>query len=249
MNPLGPVAKLLAPDKGPGRALLALRAKVELLSWRPKNGRDQSIKSVLQKIMPRYTMVGLVRLRKLVSHIDQLHHDRIPGAVVECGTWRGGTLAFLDWSFRQLGEQRELWAFDSFQGLPKPGPLDPASAHIGFFDGWCYASEADLRDAIKTLGGAPEQVHVVKGWLSDTLPTAQTGPIALLNIDVDWYDSVTTVLEHLIPHMSSRGIVNIDDFGRWSGCDRAVFDYLDRRGWSHDIIQRTGKHGAWFRIE
>jgi hypothetical protein len=43
------------------------------------------------------------------------------GAIVECGVASGGCAAFL-WAVG--GENRALWMFDSWQGLPKPDEND-----------------------------------------------------------------------------------------------------------------------------
>jgi O-methyltransferase len=241
-------ARLVSPDGQIGQLLLALRAAVSLTTWRPDTADDRALKSAIADVMPAYTMVAVSRLRRLASHATLLHEEKITGAIVECGTWRGGSLALAEWAFRRLGDVRDVWGFDSFEGLPPPGNLDPRSAHRGFFQGWCAASAADVRLAIRALGGDPDQVRLVAGWLSKTLPVSDTGPIALLNIDVDWYESVTTVLDQLVGRVTRGGIVNLDDYGRWEGCDRAVHNFFDRQGWPRALIQRTGRHGAWFRV-
>jgi O-methyltransferase len=241
-------ARTASPDHWFGRALLSLRAAFELAAWRPAGADDRALKTAVARVMPAFTMVAVARLRQLAAHAGLLHDERIAGAIVECGTWKGGSLALIDWACRRRGEVREVWGFDSFEGLPPPGDLDPESAHRGFFQGWCAATPADVRLAIGALGGRPERARLVAGWLADTLPASETGPIALLNVDVDWYESVTTVLDDLVGRVTPGGIVNIDDYGRWEGCDRAVHDFLARRRWARTIIQRTGRHGAWFRV-
>jgi hypothetical protein len=109
------------------------------------------------------------------------------------------------------------------------------------------ASAEDVREAVHAVGGSTDRVRLVSGWLDDTLPKADTGPIALLHIDVDWYESVRSVFTHLFDRVPGGGIVSVDDYGRWTGCDRAVHDFLDSRGLSRGLLKRTGRHGAWFR--
>jgi O-methyltransferase len=207
-----------------------------------------AIKRAVALVSPRYTMVAVPRLRRLVEHANLLHREAVRGGVVECGTWRGGSLALVDWAFRTLGDPRPLWGFDSFEGLPPPGERDPAEAHRGFFHGWCAALPDDVRNAIRALGGSANTATLVAGWLGETLPRTETGPIAFLNIDVDWYESVKAALAALVDRVEPGGVINVDDYGRWEGCDRAVHEFLDGRGWSRSLIQRTGRHGAWFRI-
>ena len=39
----------------------------------------------------------------------------VPGAIVECGTWKGGMIAGIA---SLLGASREYYLYDSFEGLP-----------------------------------------------------------------------------------------------------------------------------------
>jgi O-methyltransferase len=240
-------ARLVAPDHSFGRALLLARTRVDLARWPASSEPERALKSAVARLSPAYTMVAVARLRQLAAQAFCLHDDGVEGAVVECGTWRGGSLALVDWAFRSVGDPRALWGFDSFEGLPPPGDKDSAAAHRGFFPGWCAASAADVREAVQAVGGSTDRVQLVSGWLDDTLPKAGTGPIALLHIDVDWYESVRSVFTHLFDRVPGGGIVSVDDYGRWSGCDRAVHDFLDSRGLSRGLLRRTGRHGAWFR--
>ena len=239
------INRVVSPDHAVGRALIVGRIRWQLLTWRPSSADERAARETISRLAPAFTMVALPRLRRLLSHVEVLHRDGVAGAVVECGTWRGGSLALIDWAFRRRGDQRVLWAFDSFEGLPIPGERDPLSARSGFFPGWCAATEEDVERALGAVSSTSER-HLVKGWLAETLPHAVTGPIALLNLDVDWYDSVRTALVELYDRVAPRGIINFDDYGRWSGCDEAVHDFLTERGMPLSLIER-GRHGAWIR--
>src|SRR6266480_2286319 len=49
----------------------------------------------------------------------------LPGAIVECGTWKGGMIAGLACLF---GAKRNYYLFDSFEGLPPAKEIDGESA-------------------------------------------------------------------------------------------------------------------------
>ena len=51
-------------------------------------------------------------------------------------------------------------------------------------------------------------------------------PLALAHVDCDWYDSVRTCLERIVPRLVPGGVLVIDDYYRWSGCRSAVDDYF-----------------------
>ena len=241
-------AKYVSPDHAFGRALMSVRTQIELARWRTSSPSERELKSVIARLSPAYTMIAVDRLQQLAAHALELHRDGVAGAVVECGTWRGGALALVDWAFRAADDERVVWGFDSFEGLPPPTAQDPEAAHRGFFSGWCSATMTDVHQAIRVAGGSPDRVRLVRGWLQDTLPGAATGPIALLHVDVDWYDSVRTVFDHLSDRVAEGGIVSVDDYGRWAGCDRALHEFLDARGWPRTLLRPMGRHGVWFRV-
>lgn len=241
------VNRWLSPDHPVGQWLLAARMRAQLALWRPRTAHDGRLKDAIRRAAPAYTMVDLPRLRHLADLARRVAADRIEGAIVECGTWRGGGLALIDWVLREAGARRALWGFDSFAGLPPPGARDGEDVQRKFFAGWCAASERDVMEALGALGGDSARVRLVSGWLSDTLAVADTGPIALLNIDVDWYDSVKTALDVLVDRVVPGGFVNIDDYNRWPGCDEAVHDFMAVRGMPPALLQRSARYGAWFR--
>ncbi len=239
--------RAFSPDHVVGQQLLALRMQLQLRAWQPISDDDRALKSVIATLAPAYTMMSLDRLRALAAHAETVHREGVAGAVVECGCWRGGSLALMDWVMRRRRDARPLWALDSFEGLPPPGARDPASARRGYFPGWCAATEDDVRRALVAAGSPSDHLHIVRGWLADTIPAAATGPIALLSLDVDWYDSVRTALESLFDRVSPGGIINVDDYGRWSGCDEAVHAFLTSRALPVSMLQRTGRYGTWLR--
>jgi O-methyltransferase len=151
----------------------------------------------------------------------------VPGCVVECGTWRGGMSAGMA---DLLGPARHYYLFDSFEGLPPAGSLDGELAKD-----WqgrdatqtynnCTASEQEARAAM--CRSRAEHYELIRGWFSDTVPSFQPEPIALLRLDGDWYDSTMIPLKHLYPWVVSGGIVIIDDYHVWDGCTRAVNEFV-----------------------
>ena len=153
----------------------------------------------------------------------------ISGAIVECGTWKGGMIAGIA---TYLGKNREYYLFDSFEGLPPVESVDGPAAKKWqentesptYFDN-CKASESDALKAMALAG--IENPKLIKGWFEDTLPKV-TFPkgIALLRMDADWYKSTYQILESLFPYVKQGGLILIDDYYTWDGCSKAVHDYL-----------------------
>jgi O-methyltransferase len=101
--------------------------------------------------------------------------------------------------------------------------------------GACEAPLEDNRALLERTIGYPEELltyHV--GWFQETLPrdAPGLGPVALLRLDGDWYESAVVCLEHLYPHVAPGGVVVVDDYGHWEGCRRAVNEFLS----AHDLL-------------
>lgn len=167
-----------------------------------------------------------------VANLELTRHFKpIEGSVVECGTWRGGMISGIS---RVLGNTRDYYLFDSFEGLPEVTDLDGVAAKDwqtgkksdDYFNN-CTASETEARAAIAKA--KIEKHHIHKGWFSQTLPGIQIrSGIAVLRLDGDWYESTMDCLVHLFPQVNTHGVVIIDDYFRWEGCSKAVHDYLSQ---------------------
>jgi O-methyltransferase len=168
------------------------------------------------------------------------------GAVVECGTWRGGMAAGLA---SIGGPERDYHFFDSFAGLPPAGAEDGALAQAAQRTRsaalWHDNNTASLDEFLAVIAKAPvppERIHVHKGWFADTLPRAQTGPVAVLRLDGDWYESTLQCLDKFWDSVMPGGLVLIDDYYAWEGCAKAVHEFLARRKARETIRQsRSGQ--------
>lgn len=103
----------------------------------------------------------------------------IPGDIVECGTWKGGSATNLSLVCRIVG--RKLKIYDSFEGLPDTKPEETlAKVNVkGAFDGALNEVMSNIKQY-----GAIECCEFVKGWFENTLPQLNS-PVLLAFIDVD----------------------------------------------------------------
>jgi len=154
------------------------------------------------------------------------------GAVVECGTWRGGMSAGM---VEMAGLHRKYHFFDSFEGLPPAGERDGEqakeymSAPIHYDYGDCRASLEDFKQTIAMTGCPEENIGIHKGFFEDTLPHFSSPPIAILRLDADWYVSTMICLEKFWDHVLPGGLILIDDYNVWEGCSKAVHAFFAKR--------------------
>jgi hypothetical protein len=154
------------------------------------------------------------------------------GAVIECGTWRGGMSAAL----MEVCGARDYLFFDSFEGLPPATEFDGPRAFDYQAEGDdpeyhdnCTASEAEFRATIARASAPGRRVQVFKGFFDQTLPGFAAPPVAILRLDADWYDSTMICLDTFWDALLPDALVLIDDYRAWDGCARAVHDFLSKR--------------------
>jgi hypothetical protein len=195
-------------------------------------------RSIVRKVMP-YTMTSPERLYALIEAVHHVVKTGIPGSILECGVWRGGSMLAAALTLEQMNcSDRELYLFDTFEGMPKPKMVDKT------YDGtkadtifqslstgddssaYCRASLTEVRETLSKSQYPKQNVHFVKGKVESTIPHEAPSSIAVLRLDTDWYESTKHELEHLFPRLSRGGVLLIDDYGHWQGCKRAVDEYF-----------------------
>ena len=189
-----------------------------------------------------YTMIGSRRARALRRMSRTCDEDRISGDLVDCGCFNGGSSVMMS----SGAPSREIWAFDSFEGLPAAGPRDPRRANE--LVGELVASEAKVREAFSRFA-SPDRLHVVKGWFHETFPEAgaEIERVAIVHADGDWYESVKLTLETFEPKVSPGGFVVIDDYGDWEGAKEATHEYRSARGIDAPLVEIDHTAAYWRR--
>jgi O-methyltransferase len=155
------------------------------------------------------------------------------GAVVECGTWKGGMAAGM---IEIGGAERRYYFFDSFEGLPSAKEIDGPAANQwqagvtspAYYDN-CKASIEDFRHTIAMTGCSSNVVEIHKGFFENTLPAFNCPPIAVLRLDADWYESTMMCMEKFWNHVLPGGLILVDDYYAWEGCAKAIHEFLAKR--------------------
>lgn len=187
----------------------------------------------IEKLILPYTGVSPVRVHALHLLAQQIEEKGIPGDVVECGVWNGGSAALLAATATRSQFKRTVWLLDSFEGFPACTEKDGVSLRDNLvakeFTGKIVGNIQEVKDVLTLVGADTDQVKILPGWFKDTLPRVTSEKIALLNIDADWYASVKEVLEALYDRVVPGGFVSFDDYGFWPGCRAAVDEFVAAR--------------------
>ena len=125
------------------------------------------------------------------------------GAVLECGSWQGGSSANLSLICRLT--KRKLLIYDSFQACRKR-----RRSTGSLMNGGVQRFVGNRKENIERYG-AIECCEFVEGWFDETLPNLNT-PVLLAFLDVDLELSLESCVRYIWPHMVEKGYIFIDEY-------------------------------------
>jgi hypothetical protein len=131
--------------------------------------------------------------------------------------------------------------------MPVPKEADQRISTSSDFSDREYlrVSLEEVKKNFERFGLLDEQVKFLKGWFSETLPTAPIGKLALLRLDGDLYESTRDALVNLYDKISTGGYIIIDDYNSWKGCHVAVDEFREKRGIAEKITQIDAHAIMW----
>ncbi len=193
-----------------------------------------------------FTMTGKERLLGVIDAVRYVCRAGVAGDIVECGVWKGGSMmAAAATLLAERDTSRNLYLFDTFEGMAPPTERDRdlqgnrATTMHEQISKWCYAGIEEVKRNLLSTGYPAERLHFIPGKVEQTLPHPNLGPIALLRLDTDWYESTRHELIHLFPLLVDRGVLIVDDFGYWQGACEAVEEYFRDHPEYPLLLQRT----------
>ena len=184
------------------------------------------------KTIYQFTLLKTPALFQLYDHVQDIDQENIPGAILEMGCWRGGAGALMAYTTEKNNSGRKTWFFDSFAGFPKLSshdiaPLTDNNRPLGKGD--LYMEQKDAEEIIQKM--KLKNYQIIPGWFQESLPKykLEIGPIALLHLDCDLYESVQYCLEELYDQVSVGGYIVFDDYFTWPGSRKALFEFIKKR--------------------
>lgn len=200
---------------------------------------DRTSLETIQRTRP-FTMTSASRVFALCEAVRYVCDNTVPGDIVECGVWRGGSMMAAARTLMECGDtSRSLYLYDTFEGMPPPGARDRArtsdrsAADILKADRkdegslyWAYSPLETVRNNLLRTNYPADRMRFIKGKVEQTLPASLPERIAILRLDTDWYESTLHELTHLYPRLSHNGVLIIDDYGYWQGARAAVDEFF-----------------------
>lgn len=161
------------------------------------------------------------------------------GCFVECGVAAGAQII----AMRVGAPNKTIHAFDSFQGIPSPSNRDDQMPGIKYLSqqeisnlpepgkqslvttGATAVSVESFKEHLINSGVGLDNIIIHEGWFEETIEESDTGPIAILRLDGDLYNSTFVCLQHLFPRVIQHGCVIVDDI-ELPGCKAACDEYF-----------------------
>lgn len=162
-------------------------------------------------------------LAQLCRSVQYLVKYDIPGDIVECGVYKGASIVAIIRTLQEAGVERNIWLYDTYEGMPKPEAIDRFYSASTTNDGglltweqtkrndgsggsnWVYSPLDEVREYVLETGYPESLLHFVKGKVEDTIPRIAPKNIGLLRLDTDFYASTKHELETLYPRMVMGG--------------------------------------------
>lgn len=163
----------------------------------------------------------------------------IPGAIIECGVYKGNSLMLymqLSMILEPYAINRSIIGFDTFSGFTSiDAEQDPTDINESMFsdtDETLIQDMIDANDLVRPVNRIP-RCEIVKGDILETVPAfVKTRPdlvVAMLILDTDLYSSTKVALETFLPYMPKGAIVVLDEvaYRNFPGETAALRDVLD----------------------
>ena len=200
------------------------------------------LRNVVKRYIPQslYNRLPLIfpQLYKILRYESQLSEDQmavlcevlgkdIPGNVIECGVYRGGTTVLMALYLKENRIAKKIYALDSFSGFDRTAIEEEVQKGQVVAQGltaFTSNSVDYVRRKIEKLG-LPDMIEIVPGYFEDTLGKI-TDTFSLAFIDCDLEKSAEFCLTTLWEKVVKGGYIVVDDYtnpgypGARMACDR-----------------------------
>lgn len=210
-----------------------LRLDIRSLEWRARRSLTYASQVDAAATSAAYLHEHMQGVEPMPHRLVTLDHalsraSDVDGMALEFGVYRGETLR----KIAQARGDKQVYGFDSFQGLPEFWAPDHQAGRFGPND------PAGVQGPPEVPGA-----ELVVGWFDETLPgflKTHPGPVAFLHVDCDLYSSTKTVLEHLGPRLVPGSVVVFDEFFNYPGWQGHEF-----RAWQ-EYVAKSGLAFSYF---
>jgi len=163
--------------------------------------------------------------------LEEILGKQIPGNVIECGVYRGGTTVLMALYLKENRIAKKIYALDSFAGFDGNAIEEEVRKGQVVAQGltaFTSNSAGYVRRKIEKLG-LPDMIEIVPGYFEDTLGKI-TDTFSLAFIDCDLEKSAEFCLTTLWERVVKGGYIVVDDYANpgYPGAKIAADRFLKR---------------------
>jgi hypothetical protein len=218
------------------RMVDVIRLDIRNLEWRTRRSLSYAADAAAAATSAAYLHEHMRDARPMPHRLVTLDYALsrvvdLDGMALEFGVYKGETLARI----AKARDDKQVFGFDSFQGLPESWLPDHQAGRFGPDD------PAGVQAAPEVPGA-----ELVVGWFDETLPgflAAHPGPVALLHVDCDLYSSTKIVLDHVGPRLRPGSVVVFDEYFNYPGWQGHEFlawqEYVAQHGIKFSYLAYT----------
>jgi O-methyltransferase len=179
----------------------------------------------IESFKERVPLVQVFRMT-LASHLAQNLGDRASDATdpaperrqlfaAECGVYKGHSLVACAKIAKEFGACVTFYGLDTFSGLPNLSSEDeqyaPERAKYRRLRLFADTTRAEVSELL-SKEQLEDNVLLLEGRFSETLPNLIERQYFFVNIDCDLYEGHLECLEYFYPRMVSGGVIFVDDY-------------------------------------
>lgn len=177
--------------------------------------------------------VGQQNLSRFLTIFEVVRETaNIDGDIAELGSWQGANLMGIAKVLRHLGldETKNLYSFDSFEGLTKPSIEDEFDES----QRGKYRGDFEKLSAAISLYGFEKTVILKSGLIEETVPDfVKLYPgkkFSLIYFDADFFGPAEVMFTYLAPRLSVGGVILLDEYGmkEWPGETKSADKFLNQ---------------------
>ena len=229
------------------------------------------IESKTLKLALNNSMGGIQHFIYLNQLIKRMNLNKLEGAIVECGVWKGGTRMWMVFCQKKYSINRDFYLFDTFEGMTPPDLKKDGQDMYEVYNGvkkseysrgydkwhgankWAYGPIDLVKENVSSVGYPSNRVQYVVGDVNETLNNTNNIPecICILRLDTDFYDSTKKELIVLYSKVILGGAVIVDDYFSHQGARIAVDEFIEEHSLSKkiEIIDRNITGGKFCFIK
>lgn len=181
-----------------------------------------------QQIDP--SIINLDQIKHLLIHLNK--SISLPGDVVELGCFVGESSKYFRKFLDNANSKKELFVYDSFEGLPEKGDWEKAT---GWIPGSLKTSQQTLIQNFVQNNLKLPAIH--KNWFKDIPASALPDKICFAFLDGDFYTSIYDSLDKIFDRVTDDGYICFHDFDRpdLPGVRAAAEAFLKFKGYQPNI--------------